>query len=274
MASHKGLSWDLTKAHRAPEPWLSYSHCVSRSGVGGSLRTKPSCGAFTVPLLGALVFLKNPGQDVTLPVRANLGQSPQQMPTSHTFFVLNRRHLRSSMARMGMGPRLLSGQGVTGTPDRLPVCERQGLCIPGSRLSSPRLLKPQGREGGDGQHSCRAPCPDPGASMGGGAALALLLPQPQPHGLAIPPPPLLSSCGPSVDIEVNSASVFLPWLRKPLRGCIYHCSHCARFPGGSVDKESARSGEPWVRFLGWEDPLEKGVATHSSILTWRISWTV
>ena len=29
-----------------------------------------------------------------------------------------------------------------------------------------------------------------------------------------------------------------------------------------------------VRFLGWEDPLEKGMATHSSILAWRIPWTV
>ena len=32
--------------------------------------------------------------------------------------------------------------------------------------------------------------------------------------------------------------------------------------------------ETWVRFLGWEDPLEKGRATHSSILAWRIPWTV
>ena len=31
--------------------------------------------------------------------------------------------------------------------------------------------------------------------------------------------------------------------------------------------------ETWVRSLGWEDPLEKGTATHSSILAWRISWT-
>ena len=30
----------------------------------------------------------------------------------------------------------------------------------------------------------------------------------------------------------------------------------------------------WVRSLDWEDPLEKGKATHSSILAWRISWTV
>ena len=31
--------------------------------------------------------------------------------------------------------------------------------------------------------------------------------------------------------------------------------------------------ETWVRFLGWEDPLEKGMATHSSILAWRMPWT-
>ena len=32
--------------------------------------------------------------------------------------------------------------------------------------------------------------------------------------------------------------------------------------------------ETWVRSLGWADPLEKGTATHSSILTYRIPWTV
>ena len=32
--------------------------------------------------------------------------------------------------------------------------------------------------------------------------------------------------------------------------------------------------ETWVQSLGWEDPLEKGRATHSSILAWRIPWTV
>ena len=31
--------------------------------------------------------------------------------------------------------------------------------------------------------------------------------------------------------------------------------------------------ETWVQSLGWEDPLEKGMATHSSILAWRIPWT-
>ena len=31
--------------------------------------------------------------------------------------------------------------------------------------------------------------------------------------------------------------------------------------------------EAWVQSLGWEDSLEKGMATHSSILAWRIPWT-
>ena len=31
--------------------------------------------------------------------------------------------------------------------------------------------------------------------------------------------------------------------------------------------------ETWVQSLGWKDPLEKGMATHSSILAWRIRWT-
>ena len=31
--------------------------------------------------------------------------------------------------------------------------------------------------------------------------------------------------------------------------------------------------ETWVQSLGCEDPLEKGMATHSSILAWRIPWT-
>ena len=30
--------------------------------------------------------------------------------------------------------------------------------------------------------------------------------------------------------------------------------------------------ETWIRCLAWEDPLEKGLAPHSSILAWRIPW--
>ena len=38
-------------------------------------------------------------------------------------------------------------------------------------------------------------------------------------------------------------------------------------------KNLAAMWETWVPSLGWEDPLEKGMATHSSILAWRIPWT-
>ena len=45
------------------------------------------------------------------------------------------------------------------------------------------------------------------------------------------------------------------------------------FPGGSDGKESTCStGDPGS-MPGSEDPLEKGMATHSSVLAWRIPWT-
>ena len=47
------------------------------------------------------------------------------------------------------------------------------------------------------------------------------------------------------------------------------------FFGGSAVKNLPAVQEPkmWVQPLGQEDPLEEGMATHSSILAWRISWT-
>ena len=39
-----------------------------------------------------------------------------------------------------------------------------------------------------------------------------------------------------------------------------------------VVKNPASMWETWVRSLGWEDPLEEGMATHSGILAWRIPW--
>ena len=39
-------------------------------------------------------------------------------------------------------------------------------------------------------------------------------------------------------------------------------------------KNACAMWETWVRYLGWEDPLEKGKATRSSILAWRIPCTV
>ena len=42
------------------------------------------------------------------------------------------------------------------------------------------------------------------------------------------------------------------------------------FPGGSAVKNPPAMQEMWVRSLGQEDPLEEGMATHFSILAWRI----
>ena len=45
------------------------------------------------------------------------------------------------------------------------------------------------------------------------------------------------------------------------------------FPGTSTVKNLPAMQETQVHSLGWEDPLEKGMAIHSSILAWRILWT-
>ena len=47
-------------------------------------------------------------------------------------------------------------------------------------------------------------------------------------------------------------------------------------PGGSVVKNLPavqETQETWIRSLGQEDPLEEGMATHSTTLAWRIPWT-
>jgi len=46
------------------------------------------------------------------------------------------------------------------------------------------------------------------------------------------------------------------------------------FLGNSAGKKSTYIAEYLGSILGWEDPLEKGMATHSSTLAWRIPWTV
>ena len=45
------------------------------------------------------------------------------------------------------------------------------------------------------------------------------------------------------------------------------------FPGGSAVKNLPAMQETQVQSLGWEDPLEREMTTHSSILAWEIPWT-
>ena len=46
------------------------------------------------------------------------------------------------------------------------------------------------------------------------------------------------------------------------------------FPVAQLVRHPPTIRETWVQSLGWEDPLEKGKATHSNTLAWRIPWTV
>ena len=54
--------------------------------------------------------------------------------------------------------------------------------------------------------------------------------------------------------------------------CIQFCLLVGS-PSGSVVKDPPAKQKMWVPPLGQEDPLEKEMATHSSILTWEIVWT-
>ena len=45
------------------------------------------------------------------------------------------------------------------------------------------------------------------------------------------------------------------------------------FPDGSDGKTSVYNAETQVQSLGWEDPLEKEMAIHSSTIAWKIPWT-
>ena len=53
---------------------------------------------------------------------------------------------------------------------------------------------------------------------------------------------------------------------------LFH-SRLLGFPGGSVVKNLPTKQETYFRSLGWEDPLEKEMATHSGIPAWEIPWT-
>ena len=55
-----------------------------------------------------------------------------------------------------------------------------------------------------------------------------------------------------------------------------NCTESIVFPSVSAIKNQPavqEMQEIWVKFLGWEHTLEEGIATHSSILAWRIPWT-
>ena len=62
--------------------------------------------------------------------------------------------------------------------------------------------------------------------------------------------------------------------KSPGEGVGYPLQYCWASLVAQLVKNLLAMGETWAPSLGWEDPLEKGTATHSSILAWRIPWTV
>ena len=54
---------------------------------------------------------------------------------------------------------------------------------------------------------------------------------------------------------------------------LYVYSYIKDFPGGSLIKNPPAMQKTQVWSLGWKDPMEKEMATHSSILPWKILWT-
>ena len=69
--------------------------------------------------------------------------------------------------------------------------------------------------------------------------------------------------------------VLIPGLgRSPGQGIGYPLQYCWASLMAQLVKKPPAMQEIWVQPLGWEDPLEKGKATHSRILAWRIPWTV
>ena len=58
--------------------------------------------------------------------------------------------------------------------------------------------------------------------------------------------------------------------RSPGEGIGYPCQYSWAFLVAWVVKNLPATQETWVRFLGWEDPLEEGMANQYSILAWRI----
>ena len=77
---------------------------------------------------------------------------------------------------------------------------------------------------------------------------------------------------PAKEFEIFQCKIFF---------CFWFMCVARGFPGNSVKKKKKKKAiwpcmkmqKMQVRSLGWEDPLEKGTATHSSMLAWEIPWT-
>ena len=86
-------------------------------------------------------------------------------------------------------------------------------------------------------------------------------------------------CPPSGDLSNLGMNPGLPHCRRTFLNCLSHqgnprIQEWVAYPRASLVAQMVKNPpawrETWLPSLGWEDPLKKGVATHSSILAWRI----
>ena len=62
--------------------------------------------------------------------------------------------------------------------------------------------------------------------------------------------------------------------RSPGEGVGYPLQYSWASLVAQLGKNLPAMRETWIQSLGWEDPLENGKATHTSLLAWRIPWTI
>ena len=79
-----------------------------------------------------------------------------------------------------------------------------------------------------------------------------------------------SSVGKESTCNAGDPGLIPGWRRSSGEGIGYPLQYSWASLMAQLVKNSLAMWETWVRSLGWEDPQEKGKATHSSILTWRI----
>ena len=73
------------------------------------------------------------------------------------------------------------------------------------------------------------------------------------------------------NIKFTHIKCTIEWFLVYLQNCTAITSH---YLVAQLVENPPAMRETWVQSLGWEDPLKKGKATHSSILPWRIPWTL
>ena len=83
-----------------------------------------------------------------------------------------------------------------------------------------------------------------------------------------------SSVGKESDYNIGDPGSIPGLQRSTGEGIGYPLQYSWAFLVAQLVKNLSAMWKTWVQSLGWEDPLEKGQASHSSILAWRIPWTV